>query len=60
MDPKIYTNQWPTAKKSVPWIIGVVHVIRVQEYGPLASGDLELTIAELVLDSMEIPSQSIE
>ena len=60
MDPKTYTNQQPTAKKSIPWVIGVVHVIRIQEYGPLVSGDLELTTAELVLDSMEIPSQSIE
>ena len=34
-------------KKAVPWIFGVICVVRIQEHGPLISSHLNLAIGEL-------------
>lgn len=49
-DCTTYTNKQPTTEKPIPWVVGVIHVVGIEEDRPLISDDLELSIPKLLLN----------
>lgn len=50
---KTYANQQSTTEEAVPRVLGIIHIVGVQEYWPLISDDLDLSVPQLSLDSFE-------
>lgn len=54
---KTHGDQEATSKESVPWILGVIRIVRVQENRPLVASYMNLAIYKLVSRAMNASSE---